>query len=262
MLKEQLERLYNQEGKTTRQIAKELGATRRRVEYWLKKHGIPRRTPIETRFPERPKPTREALYMYYWVQWLSYEDIAKIYQVDASAIPYWLRKFDIPRRTNWGTRRKGSRVKEPTKDELTELYIRQGLSTADIGALYEISAHTVNDRLKDFRIELRLPGYNQERFTSKDGHVVLSSLERLVDDWLSDHGLHHIYEPELPFGGHADFLIGDTFIEVWGIEGNDKYRSRVRTKKRKYKRFGLNLIGLYPRDVRRKLDERLSVLLQ
>ena len=258
----QLEKLYLERGLSALQIAKETGTTKPQVKYWLKKYEIPRRKPIETRFPDRPiPPSKEILYNLYWIQYLSYAEIARIYQVDATAVPYWLRKYDIPRRNLWETRRKGNSPKEPTTKELQDLYCNQGFSTQEIGAIYDLSAQTIARRLKKYSIPLRLPGYNQIRYIAEDGHELLSGLELRVDNWLSNHDLRHDYEPDLPFGGKADFLVKDIYIEVWGINHNDSYKQRIREKIKLYKEHDLTLIGLYPKDILKNLDKKLKSLI-
>jgi len=252
--------MYIQRGLSCEQIAKETGKHKQQVKSWLKRYGIPRRSAIETRFPHRPKPPdRETLYALYWIRWLSYDEIAELYQVDKTTIPYWLDKFSIPHRTISETR--GNGRKEPTKQELEELYTLQGFSIRDIAALLGTSDRIIASRMKKFDIAIRLPGYSQERFQCTDGHTVISNLERRVDEWLNSHNLSHAYEPPLPFGGKSDFLVGNIYIEIWGMEHSQRYHARSTIKKRLYKKFGLHLISLTPKDVFRNLDSKLSILL-
>ncbi len=259
--KKQLEEMYIKRKMSIDKISKSTDATKRTVQYWMKKFGIQPRTAIKTRFPNRPEPpTKEILYNLYWMRYLSCDDIASLYQVDRTAILYWLRKNEIPRRSIWETRRKGKTPKEPTREEIEILYCNHNFSTKEIGEMFGVSAHVVSIRMKKYGIKPRLPGYNQIRYTGKDGHELLSGLEMRVDDWLFEHDIKHVYEPPLPFRGKADFLVKDIYIEVWGVSHNAAYSDRVKEKVRLYKKNGLKLIGLYPKDVFRNLDNKLSVL--
>jgi hypothetical protein len=259
--KEKLVELYCDRRMTTRRIAKKLGITRRKVEYWMRKWGIEARSAIETRYPDRPKPpTKEILYNLYWVRYLSYVEIANIYQVDQKSVSYWLDKYGIPKRTNWETRRNGNNPREPTKKELKKLYCDRGLSLDEVGNIFGMSGHAIQIRMRKFDLPIRLPGYNQIRYIADDGHEVYSRFELHVDNWLTKHGIDHTYEPSLPFGGMADFLIGDTYIEIWGIEHNETYKNRTKEKKHLYKKHQLKLVGLYPKDIPDKLNKKLGHL--
>ena len=70
-----------------------------------------------------------------------------------------------------------------------------------------------------------------------------------VDNWLSEHGLEHMYEPLLDGTSYrADFLVNEQYIEVWGIHGNARYDRRRDRKLKVYERLRLPLVSVYPDD--------------
>ncbi len=194
-------------------------------------------------------PNKELLHQMYWGEWLSYEQIAERLQVDLTTIPYWLRKFEIPRRSVWQTRR-GKDWQAPNIDLIIHLYEAEQLGMQSIGEFLGVTKSYLTKALKDAGIQLRKSGYpNVARYTAKDGHHVRSGLELQVDDWLTDHQLPHIYEPRIGNSKYrADFLIEDTYIEIWGIVGNERYEEQRKQKLQAYNTYGLKLLSIYPRD--------------
>lgn len=197
----------------------------------------------------RIEPDSSELRRLYWDQWLSYETIAEILGVDMSSIPYWLKKFDIPRRSLWQTRR-GRDWNPPDVDMVVHLYEAEMMGTQSIADLFHVSKTHIASILKAADIPLRKSGYpNVSHYTAKDGHKVKSGLELQVDNWLSDHNLSHIYEPCLGATNYkADFLVGGTYIEIWGIIGNDHYEEKRQKKLQVYANFNLNLVSIFPDD--------------
>jgi hypothetical protein len=98
-----------------------------------------------------------------------------------------------------------------------------------------------------------------------DGHTCLSLGEKTIDDYLYKRGIAHHKEPKYPEGNYrADFLIGDVFIEYFGLAGDSAYDVRVKEKIRLCQAHGIKLIALYPRDLITisRLEKRLSELEQ
>jgi hypothetical protein len=89
------------------------------------------------------------------------------------------------------------------------------------------------------------------RCLAQDGHVCLSLGEKTICDLLHRHGIKH--EREVPYPGQvafrADWVIGDTYIEYFGLAGNPEYDDRIRAKQSVAKEHGLKLVALYPQDV-------------
>lgn len=94
--------------------------------------------------------------------------------------------------------------------------------------------------------------YPDTLLKTKDGHLVRSRAEMLIDNLLYDYGLTHAYERELTVAEtvFSDFYIPSrnmgkaVYIEFWGISDNEKYLDRKKIKQEVYKRNSLNLIEL------------------
>jgi hypothetical protein len=83
-----------------------------------------------------------------------------------------------------------------------------------------------------------------------DGHTCLSLGEKTIDDFLYRRGIAHSKEPKYPDCNYrADFLVGDVFIEYFGLAGDAKYDIRVNEKIRLCQALGIRLIALYPKDL-------------
>lgn len=194
-------------------------------------------------------PTKEILEQLYWGEWLNYEKIGERLGVDFTTIPYWLKKFDIPRRTLWETRR-GPGWVDPDPEIIAHLYEAENMSTESVGKLFKVSDTYIKSVLHKKQIPLRKSGYpNVSHYTAQDGHRVKSSLELQVDDWLSSRWIPHTYEPFI--GGtrlKADFLVGNVYVEIWGITGNQTYEEKRKRKLEAYQHHQLELLSVYPHD--------------
>jgi hypothetical protein len=137
-----------------------------------------------------------------------------------------------------------------------------GRSADYLGRQYGVSAVTICRKLKAAGVIVRRPGYT-ETLQCSDGHVVQSSYELVIDEWLTAHGLTHEVHPFCPWytGGsaapRADFRVGDTFIEVWGLIGNTAYEARRQEKIAKYHEVRARLIQIFPHHIH---DEDYSPL--
>lgn len=241
-----LQELYA-EGKTTTDIGEMFNCTNTFVGNLARQFGIKLK---RQRNQAGIKPDPETLRQMYWAEWLSYEAIAERLGVDFTSIPYWLKKFDIPKRDAWQTRR-GPNWQEPDIEVITHLYEAETMGTQSIADLHDgTSKAYIAGLLKTAGVKLRESGYpNVSRYTAKDGHRVKSSLELQVDDWLYEHGIDHTYEPAIGTSKYkADFLVGDTYIEIWGIMGNAKYQAKQQKKLEAYHHFGLKLLSVYRKD--------------
>lgn len=100
---------------------------------------------------------------------------------------------------------------------------------------------------------------------AKDGHICLSLGEKTIDDFLSSRGIQHEKEPRYPEGNYrADFKVGDSFIEYFGLAGNPEYDIKTKAKIRLCRKHEIKLIALYPQDLisQKKLESKLSTILQ
>ena len=100
---------------------------------------------------------------------------------------------------------------------------------------------------------------------STDGTQVRSKGEKIIADWLASHSIPFVYEPKIN-GMLPDFYIKEknTIIEYWGmanvmsLEGTI-YRFKMIKKMDKYSRMNVNLINIYPNQLK-ELDSLLAPL--
>jgi hypothetical protein len=97
-------------------------------------------------------------------------------------------------------------------------------------------------------------------FRTKDGHMVRSRAEVIIDNALYDYKLAHAYERKLPIEEdlYADFFIPieNVYIEFWGMEDEPKYAERKKAKIEIYKKYDFKLIELNDGDIS-NLDDHL-----
>ena len=95
--------------------------------------------------------------------------------------------------------------------------------------------------VKFFKLEAEY----QSEFTCDDGHMVKSTHEKIIDDWLFKNGINHAYEPTVSIDKdhdiHPDWYlpeyngVKDIYIEYWGIgDENKKYAAIKNYKKAVY----------------------------
>jgi hypothetical protein len=106
------------------------------------------------------------------------------------------------------------------------------------------------------------------RCIAKDGHECHSLDEQRIDNWLFVHNLSHEREPYYPFHSsfnpkgnrRADWKVGDTFIEYFGLIGDKNYERKMDEKILLAAYSKLKLVSILPSDVE-KLDSCLKSLL-
>ena len=95
---------------------------------------------------------------------------------------------------------------------------------------------------------------------TKDGHMVRSRAEVIIDNALYDYKLAHAYERKLPIEEdlYSDFFIPteNVYIEFWGMEDDPKYAERKKVKIEIYKKYDFKLIELNDSDIS-NLDDHL-----
>lgn len=152
-----------------------------------------------------------------------------------------------------------------SKEELEKLYLKDKLTTREIAKIYNTSHKTIREYLKRYNIPLRSDGIkNRERILCKDGHKVRSYYEKAFDNVLTRFNIKHEYEPVLPWNKkyHADFLVGDVYVEIWGLMNLDSYRKKMEKKIEIYKNNNAKLLSVYPDDFKniyKKIDELLQL---
>ncbi|MBN1460108.1 MAG: hypothetical protein JXA57_11250 [Armatimonadetes bacterium] len=96
---------------------------------------------------------------------------------------------------------------------------------------------------------------------AKDGHICFSLGEKTIDDLLFAHGIAHDREPPYPEGNYrADFLVGNTFIEFFGLAGDSSYDAKTAKKKTICRGHGIALIVVTPKDL--TSQERLAAVIR
>jgi len=92
------------------------------------------------------------------------------------------------------------------------------------------------------------------RLRTNDGHFVRSAMEVVIDDYLFNEKIAHIYECILPNEQNilCDWFLPEynTFIEYWGISNNKEYEDRKNIKMAFYDNNNMNLISLFPNDIK------------
>lgn len=101
---------------------------------------------------------------------------------------------------------------------------------------------------------------------AKDGHKCDSLAEKIIDDWLFKKNIVHARRIPYPDGQRltADFMIGNYWIEFFGLYGKHKRYDQLRKLKLKIaKTRKLKLIEIYPKDLfpKNNLETVLSICL-
>lgn len=112
----------------------------------------------------------------------------------------------------------------------------------------------------------RIGGY-EPTIRTEDGHFVRSKAEAIIDNYLYNKNIVHVYEKKLPIKENvfSDFFIptingsNPIYIEFWGLE-DIKYLNRKKVKQEIYFKNNLNLIEIDEKMVR-NLDDFLPQLL-
>lgn len=95
---------------------------------------------------------------------------------------------------------------------------------------------------------------------TRDGHMVRSRAEVIIDNALYEYKLAHAYERKLPIEEdlYSDFYIPseNVYIEFWGMENDPKYLERKKVKIEIYKKYDFKLIELTDEDIL-NLDDHL-----
>ena len=91
-------------------------------------------------------------------------------------------------------------------------------------------------------------------YTCKDGHIVKSQAEELLDNYFFENNIKHAYEPELCLGDEnitvkPDFAVylddEPIYIEYWGVTNQADYDGIKSSKLKLYKNAGITLINIY-----------------
>jgi hypothetical protein len=98
------------------------------------------------------------------------------------------------------------------------------------------------------------------RCLANDGHVCLSLGEKTIDDVMFAAEIAHEKEPSYPVGRlRADFRVGDTLVEYFGLAGIASYDEKIEKKRNICAQHSIPLLEIFPADLvdLRALEERL-----
>lgn len=89
------------------------------------------------------------------------------------------------------------------------------------------------------------------KYIAKDGHKCDSMAEKIIDDWLFAKKIKH--EIKVPYHYQhmtSDFKINDTYVEFFGLLGqNEKYDRLAKEKETYCREKNLKVIKIYPNDL-------------
>ena len=90
------------------------------------------------------------------------------------------------------------------------------------------------------------------RYIANDGHECDSFTEKIIDDWLSAKNVSH--ERRRSYPGNkllsVDFVVGDKWVEFFGLAGELKDYDKIIKRKRAICRENkIALVEIYPKDL-------------
>ena len=78
----------------------------------------------------------------------------------------------------------------------------------------------------------------------------MSIAEKTIDDLLTTHALEHHREVLYPDSNYRfDFVVGDLYMEYFGLMGDAQYEAKVKAKLSMCETLGLKLLAVYPQDL-------------
>lgn len=112
-------------------------------------------------------------------------------------------------------------------------------------------------KIEIFEDDLKIEEYINFQIKANDGHIVKSSGEKILDDFLYDNGFSHAYEKDyLTKDDNQDFLTPDfylpeidIYIEYEGMERDSKKKEYTLLKNEIYKKEGITVLYFYPIDL-------------
>lgn len=134
-----------------------------------------------------------------------------------------------------------------------------------------LNYHAFRSRFGTWNNAVKAAGFdpNPVMFANKhiatDGHKCDSLSEKIIDDWLSARKIGHKRSVHYPGndGLTSDFLLGDCWIEFFGLYGQHKKYDELRERKLKVvKKHELKLLEIYPEDLfpKSKLAEKFAFM--
>ena len=91
---------------------------------------------------------------------------------------------------------------------------------------------------------------------AKDGHECRSLAEKIIDDYLYENNISHETEPVYPKDKvlnptrmRADWKIGETYYEYFGLVGKKDYDKKIIKKFELGEKLRLKIVGIFPDDI-------------
>lgn len=144
------------------------------------------------------------------------------------------------------------------RNEIITKY-NEGYNAYYIGKSHGVCNRTILRRLRSWGVKIKKSRIIHVIFTAQDGHEVKSNGELIIDNTLFSMGIDHIREKKiLDTNLKCDWYIPESrlYIEYWGLVGKGFYDRKKERKLELYNNNGLNLLSIYPNDLR-KLDKIL-----
>lgn len=95
--------------------------------------------------------------------------------------------------------------------------------------------------------------YKRTMTKARDGHVCDSISEAIIDNWLTEHNIHHQRNAAYPNTGHkSDWAIkkGKVFVEYFGLaQDSPRYNRTVKEKVLLCRKNHIKLVCIYPQDL-------------
>lgn len=159
--KEELEKLYIQDGMTMKEIGKLYGITDSTVLYKMRRYNIPSRSKSESHRSLIPKKELERLYI---TENKTIREIVDFFGFSKDTIISRMREYGIQSRIG-----SPPKINVTTKEKLEKLYIIEKKTTVEIGKMFGVSSGIVCLRLKEYGIPMRPRNEHQIiNFASKE----------------------------------------------------------------------------------------------
>lgn len=161
---ETLRELYIDKGLSLREVADELGCSKRTVQRWMDNHGIP--TDPSTHDQTGPWRDRETMVELYKERGLSIQQVADELGTAQGTIQSWLDKHDIETRESY----KHTDFEWQDEKTLRNLHLEKQIPASEIADAFGCSAGTIRNWLDEFGIS-RLTSFPSV-CTDKRGYII------------------------------------------------------------------------------------------
>lgn len=148
-----LKKMYIDDNMTTVEIGERVGVGNSTIGRWMKRAGIPMKTPTNARLRNCTRPTNDELFMWYVSDGKTVIGIADMLGVSDGAIKTWLIEADIHVRSHSEAQLHGKQ--KPTVEELYRLYIDENCSAREVADVFGVSDVSILLWLDDVGIPKR-----------------------------------------------------------------------------------------------------------